>query len=343
MRRLTGTIPALALIAASGCAGEYDHTSPAPPPRSQQVDWSTSQTTPSTKPGAAPNRTIARPVAAVKPGDDEPEPATLEHITHLSPTLISGSEPVTDADFALIRAMGAKTIISVDGATPDVERARRYGLRYVHIPIAYSALNASEEVQLERAAREVEGPIFVHCHHGLHRGPVAAAVIHAAETGCSGAEAARLLYEAGLPRKYKALHDSLEAFVPGTRTLPDPSVVGALPEIAQRDSLTLAMADIDRSWERLRACRESGWSTPTDQPDVEPAHEAAIFAELYRETNRLHLAGADPDMRARMIDAERLAWALNRALESADAAGAETVADAIAQSCTDCHNIHRNN
>ncbi|MEZ6211906.1 MAG: hypothetical protein R3B46_11750 [Phycisphaerales bacterium] len=40
--------------------------------------------------------------------------------------------------------------------------------------------------------------------------------------------------------------------------------------------------------------------TPTSSP-----HEAAIFAELFRETNRLHLANADADMRTRIIDAER--------------------------------------
>ncbi len=285
----------------------------------------------------------ARHAAAPPPPQAATDHATLEHITHLSPTVISGSEPVTDADFELIRAMGAQTIISVDGATPDVERAKKFGLRYVHIPIAYSALNASEEVQLERAAHEIPGTIFVHCHHGLHRGPVSAAVIYASQSGCSGQEAAQRLYAAGLPRKYEALHQSLEAFLPGTRILPDPHAVGPLPEIAQRDSLTLAMADIDRSWERLGASRKNNWLPPPDHPDVVPAHEAAIFAELFRETNRLHLAGADADMRTRMSDAERLAWALNTALESSDHDAADTAADAIAQSCTNCHNIHRNN
>lgn len=318
MRTSTAKLTTIAIILAAGCADHHRRAaSSSPSDRTDQ--WATVD------------------------ADTPPDSTTLEHVTRLSPTIISGSEPVTDADFAAIRDMGATTILSVDGATPDVERARKFGLKYVHIPIAYNALNAYEEVQLERAAHEIEGTIFVHCHHGQHRGPVAAALIYATQTGCSGADAAKILYDAGLPNKYKALHDSLAAFHPGARQLPDPRVVGPLPEIAQRDSLTMAMSDIDRCWERLLECRKNHWQSPPDQPDVAPAHEAAIFAELYRETNRLHLADADRDLRARMGDAEKLAWALNAALLAANHAEADSAADAIAASCTDCHNAHRNN
>ena len=40
--------------------------------------------------------------------------------------------------------MGVKTILSVDGKTPDVEAAKKLGMRYVHVPIQYRGITESE-------------------------------------------------------------------------------------------------------------------------------------------------------------------------------------------------------
>jgi hypothetical protein len=36
-----------------------------------------------------------------------------------------------------------KTIVSVDGGKPDVETARKHGIRYVHLPIGYDATDCT--------------------------------------------------------------------------------------------------------------------------------------------------------------------------------------------------------
>ncbi|PYL00208.1 MAG: hypothetical protein DME19_05935, partial [Verrucomicrobia bacterium] len=106
----------------------------------------------------------------------------IENFFQLSARIYSGSSPEGEPAFGALRARGIKTIISVDGAKPDVERARRYGIRYVHLPFGYDGVPTNRALTLLKAAQVLPGPIYVHCHHGVHRGPAAAAVI------CMGAE-----------------------------------------------------------------------------------------------------------------------------------------------------------
>src|SRR5438270_13274893 len=47
----------------------------------------------------------------------------VENVFRLSPHLYSGGEPRGEAAFADLKALGVKTIVTVDGAQPDVETA----------------------------------------------------------------------------------------------------------------------------------------------------------------------------------------------------------------------------
>ena len=71
----------------------------------------------------------------------------IENIHPLTPQLISGGQPKGDAAFSQLAEMGVKTIVSVDGAKPDLELAKKHGLRYVHIPIGYDGVGAEAESQ----------------------------------------------------------------------------------------------------------------------------------------------------------------------------------------------------
>ena len=70
----------------------------------------------------------------------------------------------------------SSTIISVEGAKPDVAIAKKHGLRYVHLPHGYNGIPQERIKELAKAVRDLEGPIYIHCHHGKHRSPAAAAV-----------------------------------------------------------------------------------------------------------------------------------------------------------------------
>jgi hypothetical protein len=101
------------------------------------------------------------------------------------------------------------------------------------------------------------------------------------------------------------------------------------------------MAAMDRTWDRVLLCRDSGWAPPAGHPDVEPRHEARILAEHFREMNRLMTAGEPEDFRSWMGDAERDAWTLMEAIARADAGGANAALAGVKNSCTACHRAYR--
>src|SRR5262245_25679022 len=72
--------------------------------------------------------------------------------------VISGGMPEGDDSFAELQTLGIKTIISVDGAKPDVEMAQKYGMRYVHLPHGYDGVPESRAKELAKAVRDLPGP-----------------------------------------------------------------------------------------------------------------------------------------------------------------------------------------
>ena len=112
-------------------------------------------------------------IAAFANGVAEPTPAAaLHNVFRLEARVYSGSSPYSEAAFRELAKLGVRTIISVDGAMPAVELAR-----YVHLPIGYDAVPPSRAAELVKAAQGSDGPLYVHCHHGKHRGPAAAATV----------------------------------------------------------------------------------------------------------------------------------------------------------------------
>jgi len=99
----------------------------------------------------------------------------LPNAVHVHAKVISGGQPDGEAAFQELHRLGVKTVISVDGAAPDLELAKKYGLRYVHLPHGYDGIPEPRVQELAKAVRDLEGPIYIHCHHGKHRSPAAAA------------------------------------------------------------------------------------------------------------------------------------------------------------------------
>jgi len=267
-----------------------------------------------------------------------PEPSGLHNVVRVNDRLFAGSEPHGSEGFASLAELGVKTIISVDGAKPDVEAARANGLRYVHIPIGYDGMSESAKFALVRAARDCDGPIYVHCHHGRHRGPAAAAVACMAVAAVSGPDALKLLEVAGTGKEYPGLWRDVESFAPPApdATLPD------LVETAQVKSLAAAMASLDRHWDNLKLCRDAGWKTPAEHPDLDPLQEALLLREGLHEALRTAPADRfDAPFREWLSDAETLAVRLEESLsDDADAAG-ETLTR-LESACQRCHARYRN-
>src|SRR5262245_48068007 len=67
-----------------------------------------------------------------------------EHLPNahvVTPKVFSGAQPEGDEGFKYLSELGVKTIVSVDGAKPDVAGAKKFGMRYVHLPIGYDGVS----------------------------------------------------------------------------------------------------------------------------------------------------------------------------------------------------------
>jgi protein tyrosine phosphatase (PTP) superfamily phosphohydrolase (DUF442 family) len=278
--------------------------------------------------------------------DAAPTPIELPGIHNafrVTAHLISGSQPEGDAAFAELARLGVKTIVSVDGAKPDVAAARKYGLRYIHLPFGYDGLPAERVAELARATATSTGPVFVHCHHGKHRGPAAIGVICEATEGWTPERAEAWLRQAGTADDYPGLYRAVREF----QAVPEEQLarIGELPEVAKTPGLVDAMVALDERFDLLKTAQQAGWKTPPGAAAHSPAHEATLLWEQLRELARTEeTAQRSADYRTRLTDAEQAANALRTALRgpSFEASTLDAAFQRADQSCADCHKTHRN-
>jgi len=83
------------------------------------------------------------------------EAAGLHNVLRITDRLYCGSEPEGDRGFESLKKLGIKTVVSVDGAKPDLTRAKADGLRYVHIPTGYSGISPQAQAALLEIARRI--------------------------------------------------------------------------------------------------------------------------------------------------------------------------------------------
>jgi protein tyrosine phosphatase (PTP) superfamily phosphohydrolase (DUF442 family) len=278
------------------------------------------------------------------------DPAGIHNLYVLGTNVYSGSTPEGDAGFAALSELGVKTIISVDGARPEVDRAKKFGMRYVHLPHGYDGISTNLQAQLAKASLELDGPIYVHCHHGKHRGPTAAAILCMTKDSWDAAQAEAWLKAAGTSTNYAGLYESVRKFKKPTAEQLQ-SLPSDLPEVATVSGLVESMVAIDNTWEHLKAIRAAGYQAPKNHPDMQPANEAVILWEHYREAQRLRDSsdhGADFIERLKSAEAE-VKTAENLLRDFASSPGPEIRArldasfDAVAKSCSACHKAHRDN
>jgi protein tyrosine phosphatase (PTP) superfamily phosphohydrolase (DUF442 family) len=241
----------------------------------------------------------------------------LHNVIRVSDTLYSGSCPDGDDGFASLAKLGVKTIISVDGAKPDVDRAKKSGMRYVHLPIGYDGISQDQALALAKAVRDLPVAVFIHCHHGKHRGPAAAAAVQLClDTDCTVTKAVDIMKRAGTDPRYTGLYAAPMLLKPPT-TEELNKIKNYLPEIAKISALAEMMVRIDERWEHLTIIQKQGWKVPKDHPDLDPPHEALQLLEHFREVARLPIVEKRREQFRRLLtDAEQAAQELETALRA---------------------------
>lgn len=219
----------------------------------------------------------------------EPKRVNAPHLPNayqIHDKVISGGQPDGEEAFREMVALGIRTVISVDGARPDVETARRYGLRYVHMPHGYDGISDARVKELAKAVRELDGPIYIHCHHGKHRSPAAAAAACVTAGYLPSESAVRVLKVAGTSEQYRGLYQAVENARPADEAALDALKVqyheqADLPRVAE------VMVAIEHIFDRLRNIQEAGWHPPAKHPDLDPPHEALMLREQFAEMLRI--------------------------------------------------------
>lgn len=273
----------------------------------------------------------------------------LPNVIQLHPQVISGGAPDGEAGFRELQSLGVKTVVSVDGAKPDVELAKKYGMRYVHLPHGYDGIPADCAKQLAKAVRELEGPVYFHCHHGKHRSPAAATV------ACIGAglvepqHAFSILKLAGTSENYQGLYQSAESATPFEEALLA-ELASDFPETAELPAMAEAMVEIAHTHEHLKEIAAAGWQTPPDHPDLVPAHEALLLREHFTELLRTDEVKEQSERFRQLVhDGEAAAQELETALRNWKQAGKaatpptgiSAVFERVSKGCKTCHAQYR--
>lgn len=322
-----------ALLAFCGCGGGE----PAPVASGTAATAATSAVA-ATATGTHSVQPASTSTAALQVGEKPIDLAGLHRVMHVAGDIYSGSEPHGEEGFATLAKLGVKTLVSVDGAQPDVELARKHGLRYIHIPIGYDGFEDDDRAAFARVATDVEGPVYVHCHHGQHRGPAGAAAICVAKKLIAAAEAPRVLERAETGKNYGGLWRDVGSYTPPGPDTPRPKLV----EVAEVGSLAAAMADCDRHFDNLKLCRPLGWSVPPDHPDVLPVHEALLVKESLVETARLTKDRFDAPFHEILAVSIRHATSFEEQLAAGEHAAATATFTLLDTSCKACHGKYRN-
>ena len=269
----------------------------------------------------------------------------LHNVYHLSENIASGSEPHGIAALRTLAEMGIKTIISVDGKVPDDAAAEALGMRYVHIPIRYSGVSDDELAELAKTYRELEGPFYVHCFHGKHRGPAGAAVGRMVLDGTPRQNViAEMRQYCGTSSKYEGLYrDIATARIPTadeTRALEFDFAPARRPR-----GVVGVMVDLSRANDLVDELAKRDFAPDPDHPDVDARNEATKLAQSFEHALQLDEVKNGPrDLRAWFEDGRDGARALVRALEP-DALALERAHEswrAVQASCTACHLVYRN-
>lgn len=327
-----------------GCGGAAPPTPvPAASAETEPVTTQTPAPAETPPPAANPPATTSAPPPVVTP-----EKLPVEHLPNalrVTENVISGGLPDGEAGFQELEALGVKTVISVDGMTPEVETARRHGMRYVHLPHGYDEVPTQRGHELAKALRELPGPVYIHCHHGKHRSPAATAVA-CVEAGLIAQESAEtILKTAGTGENYLGLYRSArdagaldQAYLDGLKV--------EFVEVADIPPLADAMVEMEHTHDHMKQIAAAEWQAPTKLPDLEPAHEALLLKEHFTEMLRMDAVATKPEpFREYLRVSETAAQQLEDALKQSppDLEAARTALDAVNTNCTACHRDFRDN
>ncbi len=274
----------------------------------------------------------------------------LHRVFRLSKNIVAGAEPHGEEALRALAAMGVKTILSVDGKVPDHEVARRLGLRYVHMPIRYSAMTDEQVLRIAKTFRELPAPFFVHCFHGRHRGPAAAAI---GRMLLDGVSRERVLAEM---RQWCGTSEKYDEGLYGTiahAALPSADETRAhrwdFPPEHRVGDFRVGMVDLTRTFDNVKLLARNRWEPDADNPDLDAYNEAGKLYERFTtcadfKTARQYPADFQEWMKSSLDASRDLRDSLKEHTDGDASAGmrAKKALRRLTKTCGSCHASYRN-
>lgn len=289
---------------------------------------------------AAPLATIAPPALGAAKGVDLPG---VHNVVTYAPSCIGGAVPEGAEGLRTLAAMGVKTIVSVDGATPDVEAAKQFGMRYIHLPISYNGISKERQIELAQVVANADGPIYMHCHHGKHRSASALASALVLAGKITTDEAVAHMKASGTGENYQGLWAAAKEAKPLDRAVLAADVA-KFPSVATVSGMVATMSELDTVFENVTALSKAKWLAPKDHPDLVPGKETRRLHSLYSQLHQ------DPESLQKPADYQKLlekaigqSQALDVAVQQGDTAAADAQFVLVQKGCKECHKSFRDN
>ena len=271
----------------------------------------------------------------------------LPNLYQPSESIYSGGQPDGEVGFQQLAELGIKTIISVDGARPDVGMAQQYGLTYVHLPHGYDGIDPEHAIKLAKAVQSSDGPVYIHCHHGKHRSPAATAVVCIGLGLLEKQPGIRFLETAGTSPHYVGLYRSVSASNPISAEVLN-QINHDFPSVAPGTPLVQSMVAIEEHFAAIAKMIEQDGVPPVDSPDLSVTHEALLLSEKFAELVRQsQAADTEPD-RKEYLDAMKRSheqseqlYHLLSAKADFSTVRASKVIEQLRNNCRSCHQTFR--
>lgn len=261
-------------------------------------------------------------------------------IIQITESVFSGATPDKELGFSTLKRLGVKTIISVDGASPEVKLASSLGMEYIHIPVGYDTITVQQSATLTSVLSKKKGPFYIHCHHGHHRGPAAAAVMLIRNKLITKSEALSFVDKAGLSPHYKGLWKAIEN---APSQINDSTSPAPLVSKATVSDYTQAMVEIDTAYQELRLFSKNNWQPLSDAPDLSALHSSLMLLEKLKELPRTTTEEFSQDKvyQNHLAASTEISTQLHQSLQKASFEKATTRFKILKDSCIDCHSDYR--
>lgn len=284
-------------------------------------------------------------VEGLTPQTDKPiDLPGLHNVVEYSPGVYSGGVPEGDEGFAMLKKMGVRTILSVDGAQPDADGAARVGMRYVHLPIGYNGMDRKRTLEIARVIRDLPGPTYIHCHHGQHRSAAATGAALVTLGKLTSEQAVARMKVSGTSSNYPGLYGCVTVAAVASEPELD-AASNEFPAHWKTSDFVEAMVEIDEAHDNLKLIEKGGWKTPKDHPDLVPAAEAGRLADHFRNLQDDEYVAQRPEELSRWFEEDaRKASQLEEALVAGNVRK-EKLSEyfaSVGRSCRDCHAKYRN-